>query len=446
MSKKVFFIGINGIGMSGLAKVMAQKGFEVSGADPGAAKGGEDLSVYGIKVYSDHKEEYVHDVDLVVRSSAIKETNPEYKYALENNIETIKRGELLSRLFNPEQGIAIAGTHGKTTTSSMLGASMLSVDPIIVVGGILPEINSNAKWGSNNHFVAEADESDNSFLYLKPKYSVITNLEADHLENHGTFENIQNSFREFIDNTEKEVLVCVDDENTRELTEGMEKVKGYSIYKDAYICAKNVRIENAKSVYDVYIDGELVGEFKLSIPGDHNIANSLPVIYFSLKFGVKIEDLKEKLLNFKGAKRRYDILLDEDVKVIDDYAHHPTEIKVTLDAAKSIEEGKVIAIFQPHRYSRVKFLYEEFRNSFDKADEVILLPVYSAGEENIYGVEMEQFAKDVFSTGNATVVNGFKDVEKRVKNAETGDVFIFMGAGDISKMAYNITDIIKGEK
>ncbi|RUA09386.1 MAG: UDP-N-acetylmuramate--L-alanine ligase, partial [Fusobacteria bacterium] len=205
--KKVFFIGINGIGMSGLAKIMAKEGYIVSGSDRNKKKVALELESLGVKIFYEHKAENVVGVDLVVRSSAIGLSNPEYKYALENGIEVIKRGELLARLFNEKSGIAVAGTHGKTTTSSMLGAVMLPIDPTIIVGGILPEIDSNAHCGTGEYLVAEADESDNSFLYLKPKYSIITNIEPDHLENHGNFENIKKSFIQFYEQTEKMTLL-----------------------------------------------------------------------------------------------------------------------------------------------------------------------------------------------------------------------------------------------
>lgn len=436
--KKVFFIGINGIGMSGLAKIMAKSGYSVSGSDQTKKNVSVELESLGIKIHYKHDAKNVEGIDLVVRSSAIKENNLEYKYAMENEIEIIKRGELLARLFNRKSGIAVAGTHGKTTTSSMLGAVMLPLDPSIVVGGILPEINSNACCGTGEFLIAEADESDNSFLYLLPEYSIITNIEADHLENHGSFENIKKSFIQFYEQTKKLTLLNIDCAESENIMGSKDKILTYSIDKKAGIYADNIRIINRKSVYDVILNGKLLGEFKLTVPGRHNISNSLGVIYLAYTLGVSLEEIKSRLENFKGAKRRYDILLDGDTRIIDDYAHHPTEIRATLEGAKKIETKKITAIFQPHRYSRVKFLYEEFRGCFDLADEVILLPIYSAGEEDVYGITLEELAADIYTSGKTKILTTVEEILGKVKSEDR--TYIFMGAGTISQMAYEVVE------
>jgi UDP-N-acetylmuramate--alanine ligase len=436
--KKIFFIGINGIGMSGLAKIMAKNGYEVSGSDQNRKGVAVELKKLGVKFFYEHREENIKDVDLVVRSSAIKMTNPEYKYAIKNGIKVIKRGELLAELFNKKSGIAVAGTHGKTTTSSMLGAVMLPLDPTIIVGGILPEINSNAYYGKGDYLVAEADESDNSFLYLLPDYSIITNIEADHLENHGSFENIEKSFIQFHQQTKKATLLNIDCLSSKKLLEDKENIVTYSIEGKADVYAENIRVEGRKSVYDVILKGENLGEFKLTVPGLHNISNSLGVIYLAYTLGVSLDEIKSRIEKFKGAKRRYDILLDKETRIIDDYAHHPTEIIATLEGAKKIENKKITAIFQPHKYSRVNFLYEEFKGCFDLADEVILLPIYAAGEENIYGIELEQFAIDIYTKGNARILRTVDELLELVKSEER--TYIFMGAGTISQMAYEVVE------
>ncbi len=437
--KRVYFIGINGIGMSGLAKVMKNKGYEIIGADLSRSYITEELEGLGIEIFDHHCSSNLAGCDLVVRSSAIKEGNPEYDYALKEGIKVIKRGELLAMLMNEEQGFAVAGTHGKTTTSSMLGAAMLSLDPTIVVGGILPEIGSNAKAGSSKLFIAEADESDNSFLYLDPYVSIITNIEADHLENHGSLENIEKSFIEFMEKTKDDIVVNADCENIRRIIKGRNKIKSYSTKnKCADIYASDIRIENGKIHYEVTVCGENLGTFILSVPGDHNVSNSLPVIYFAHKFGVDTDDIKKALKCFKGAKRRYDILYDKDIKIIDDYAHHPTEIKATLQGAKSIENGKIVAVFQPHRYSRVKFLLEEFKGVFDNADEVLLLPVYSAGEKDEFGVGIEKLAEKI-GHKNIMIEKNEDRLPSVIEHGERGTVFLFMGAGSISGIAHKIT-------
>jgi UDP-N-acetylmuramate--alanine ligase len=440
--KKIFFIGINGIGMSGLAKIMAKSGYCVSGSDQTKKDVSRELESLGVKIYYKHDAKNVKGIDLVVRSSAIKKTNPEYRYAIENGIEVIKRGQLLAKLFNEKCGIAVAGTHGKTTTSSMLGAVMLQLDPTIVVGGILPEINSNAHFGTGEFLIAEADESDNSFLYLLPEYSIITNIEADHLENHGSFENIKKSFIKFYEQTKKITLLNIDCFESENILGSKDKIVTYSIEKKAKIYADNIRIIDGKSVYDVILDGKFLGEFILSVPGRHNVSNSLGVIYLAYTLGVSLEEIKIRLKVFKGAKRRYEILLDGDLRVIDDYAHHPTEIRATLEGAKKIETKKITTIFQPHRYSRLNFLYEEFKECFDLSDDVILLPVYSAGEENIYGITLEQLAADINTSGNVKILTTVEEIME-VMRAEDR-TYIFMGAGTISQMAYEVVKKLEG--
>jgi len=428
--EKIYFIGINGIGMSGLAKIMKCKGYEVKGADICTNYVTEELLSMGITVYNEHNEENVKGADYVIASTAIKETNPELSYAKNNGITLLKRGELLAKLLNRETGIAVAGTHGKTTTSSMLSAVMLSKDPTIVVGGILPN----------------------------PKYAVITNIDADHLDVHGNLDNIKKSFIEFICHTQKEAIICMDCENLKEavtrLPEG-KSVITYSIKdENASIFAKNIRIEDKKTIFDFYVNKELIGEFSLNIPGEHNISNSLPVIYLALKFGVSKEEIQEALSKFKGSKRRYDVLFDKElengygnktkrVRIVDDYAHHPTEIKATLKAIKSIDTSRLVAIFQPHRYSRVHFLLDEFKDAFKDVDKVILLPIYAAGEKNEFNISSE-ILKEHINHNNIEVMTEWKDIKRYVSRVKKDSTYIFMGAGDISTLAHEIAEELEG--
>lgn len=441
--KNIFFVGINGIGMSGLAQIMKTLDFNVSGSDPSNSYLSEKMKNQGINIFSKHESKNIDNIDTLVVSTAIGENNPEYKRARENNLTIIKRGELLATLLNKKTGIAVAGTHGKTTTSSMLSSVLLEKDPTIVVGGIIPEISSNARCGKSDLFVAEADESDNSFLFMKPKYSVITNIEADHLEKHGCLDNIINSFNTFASQTSEEVIICEDCPNCNEIIKN-HSVKTYSlINKKAFLFADNIRVSGKKTHFDVYIDGKYQGEFILSIPGKHNVYNSLPVIYLGLKFGVSKENIKNSISNFTGAKRRYDILLDkENVKVIDDYGHHPTEIRATLEGAKSIENKEITVIFQPHRFSRVKFLLDQFEGAFDKADELILLPVYSAGEKDEFGVTIENLFEKI-KHPNSKIIFSESELEKDILSRNIPRTYIFMGAGNISSFAHSIADKLK---
>mgnify|MGYP000860675110 FL=1 len=440
----VYFSGINGIGMSGLAKILAADGFNVAGSDLERKSVTQDMEDMGIKVYIGQVEENVKDkgIDLFVYSTAIKETNPEYKYIVDNNIKKVKRGELLAEIMNRFDGIAVAGTHGKTTTSSMMSVALLEKDPFIVVGGIIPEISSNSQIGNSEYFIAEADESDNSFLYIKPKYSVVTNIEADHLDHHGTFENIKKSFEQFIDSTEKIAILCKDTVEKVGLNIKNKNVVWYSIKEEtADIYAKNIRVEDGITSFEVIKKGEDLGTFSLSIPGDHNVANSLPVIYFAHEFKCNMKKVKERIFKFKGANRRYQVIYDSNLRIIDDYAHHPTEVKVTINAAHNTEKGKVTVIFQPHRYSRTKFFFDDFVNSLKDADDLILLPIYAASEDNTYGVSSELLAEKI---GGNVRVQTQEEIEDIIKNdRNSGNTYVFMGAGSVSRVAHEIADDLK---
>lgn len=439
--KSIYFSGINGIGMSGLAKILAKDGYEVYGSDIDRKPITDELEAMGVKVYIGQVEENMKgkDIDVFVYSTAIRKTNPEYKYAIENNITMIKRGQLLAEIMNRFDGIAVAGTHGKTTTSSMMSVALLEKEPFIVVGGIIPEIHSNSKIGNSEYFVAEADESDNSFLFIKPKYAVVTNVEPDHLEHHGTFENIKKSFEQFIDSTERLVLLCKDTVEKEHLKFTNKNVAWYSLEsEDAQIYAKDVEIKDGKTSYEVVKNGESLGRFTLTIPGKHNILNSLPVIYLAHEFKCDMNKVKEKIEEFKGANRRYQVIYDNNLRIIDDYAHHPTEVSVTIEAAKATEKGKVTVIFQPHRYTRTKFFLDGFVEALKKADDLMLLPIYAASEDNIYGISSEDLAEKI---GNHVKVTTEEEIEKIVEESKnSGNTFVFMGAGSVSKVAHNIVD------
>ena len=427
--------------MSGLAKIMRELNYNVAGSDPSSSYLTEEMRKQGIKIYSEHKKENIENMDTLIVSTAISRENPEYKRALEEGIPVLKRGQLLAELLNQKTGIAVAGTHGKTTTSSMMATVLMEKDPTIVVGGIVDCIKSNARYGAGEYFVAEADESDNSFLYMRPKYSVITNIEADHLEKHGCLENIKKSFNIFMQQTEREIIVCADNKNIQDIIGYKDNVVRYSLIdKSADIYAADIKIADGKTKFDVYIKGEYAGEFSLSIPGTHNVYNSLPVIYLAREFGLDMKTVKEKIESFKGAKRRYDILFDNgNVKVIDDYAHHPTEIEATLQGARSIEDKHITVIFQPHRYSRVKFLLEDFAGTFKNADELILMPIYSAGEKDEFGVSIEDLLKKI-DHRNGKIIKDRDELENNLLERQENHVYLFMGAGNISSAAHEFAE------
>ncbi|CAM3155363.1 UDP-N-acetylmuramate--L-alanine ligase [Streptobacillus ratti] len=444
--KKAFFSGINGIGMSGLALILKELGYKVSGSDIVYKDITKKLEDNEISVYIGQKRENVEDkeIDLYVYSTAIKKDNPEYTYMVEKNIKMVRRGELLAEIMDKlPLGIAVAGTHGKTTTSSLTTVAFLDKDPYVAVGGIIPEIASNSKVGSSEYFIAEADESDNSFLYMNPYYSIITNIEADHLEFHGSLENIKKSFGQFIEQTKYKVLACFDCDEIR--TYSNDKLVFYSVDEKnsdkVSIYTKNIHTLNSITYFDVVKDGIELGTFKLSVPGIHNVSNALAVIYIAHEEKLDMDKVKERIENFRGANRRYQVIYDEDFRIIDDYAHHPTEIKATINAAKMNEKKEIIVIFEPHRYSRTKFFLEEFAESLALADKVLLLPIYSASEENIYDVSSEDLSKLI---GKHSKVYEKEELTKLLlEEDKKGKVYIFMGAGSVSSYGHKFVEMVK---
>lgn len=446
--EKVFFSGINGIGMSGLALILKNLGYTVAGSDIAEKGITKTLRDNGIEVFIEQKLENVENkgYDTYVYSTAIKENNPEYSYMKEKGVTMYRRGALLAEIMNKfKKGIAAAGTHGKTTTSSLLSVVFLEKDPYIAVGGIIPEIDSNSKVGNSEYFIAEADESDNTFLYMNPYYSVITNVEADHLDFHGTLEHIIESFKKFVDLTKHKVLACFDNDILKTFKD--EKIIYYSVdeknKENVDVYASNIQVIDGITSFDVYILGEFEGRYSLSVPGLHNVSNSLPVIYIALKEGISRTVIQDRLLSFKGANRRYQVLYENEFKIIDDYAHHPTEILATIKAAKMNEKKEVNVIFEPHRYSRTSFFLDDFANSLREADNIYLLPIYSASEENIYDISSEKLAKEI---GNhCTVYTKEEVIEKLLEEDKKDKVYIFMGAGSVSALAHNFVERINDD-
>ncbi len=449
---RVYFSGINGIGMSGIAKILNEQGHIVEGSDLEYKDITNDLENMGITVNIGQTLENIENFepDLYVYSTAIKETNPEYLYAKNKGIEMKRRGEILADIFNKyDKTIAVAGTHGKTTTSSMTALSFIETKPNIVVGGIIPELNTNSQMGNSDYFIVEADESDNSFLHLYPKYSVITNIEADHLEHHGSLENIKESFIKFIAQTKDKVIISKDCPTIKsmDLEKFKDKLVYYSIREKTDIYAKNIKVEGGITKFNVYIHDNCIGEVALTVPGVHNVSNSLAVIYLAYLENLDMDVVKEHLLRFTGAKRRYQVIYDEEIMVIDDYAHHPTEIKATINAAKSKEKGRITVVFEPHRYTRTKFFLDDFAKSLVLADKVILLPIYAASEENESNISSQDLARKIKEIDNNKDVSVMlpDDVMKHIYlTNKPNDVYIFMGAGTVSKFAYTMVNKMKG--
>lgn len=439
----VHFIGIGGAGMSGLAKILIETGINVSGSDLSNSKYVERLTQMGAQIKIGHQEDNVPDIcDLVVFSTAIPESNPELRRSKERNLRIIKRGGLLGELMKLQRGIAVAGAHGKTTTSSMIALLLENTghDPTIVVGGELCNLCSNAKLGKGAYLVAEADESDGSFLELFPEIALVTNIEDDHMDHYGSMENIVSSFQQFINQVPEggTAFIGIDDEIVKKLTiPHGRKLKHYGLQENDGFVAKNIVFEKAGSISEIYYGNNCLGKLELTIPGKHNIINALGALGVAMEVGITFEEASSVLKQFRGVERRFQLLGNHNnVKVVDDYAHHPTEIKATLQAARQTHEGRIVAVFQPHRYSRTKQLYQEFGNSFSDADVVIITEIYPAGEEAIPGISGEliyQVAKKSFPN-KQVLYTKYNDLSSYLqKNTESGDLLLTLGAGDIWK-------------
>ncbi|MBS3969886.1 MAG: UDP-N-acetylmuramate--L-alanine ligase [Clostridia bacterium] len=448
----VHFIGIGGAGMSGLAKILIQKGIKVSGSDLSNSKYVERLIQMGAQIKIGHHEDNVPNFcDLVVISSAIPLTNSEVQRARAMGIKIIKRGELLGELMRLQRGIAVAGAHGKTTTSSMIALILedAGYDPTIVVGGELCNLCSNAKLGKGAYLVAEADESDGSFLELFPEIAIVTNIEDDHLDYYGSMDNIINAFQQYINQIPEggTAFIGIDDDIARKLKPPENrKVKYYGLQDNNDFVAKNLIFKDTGSTSDIYYQKRFLGKLELTITGKHNIVNALGALGVAMEVGVSCQEATRALKKFKGVERRFQLLGHEkNVKVVDDYAHHPTEIKATLQAARQAHKGRVVAVFQPHRYSRTKQLYHEFGRSFSDADFIVITDIYAAGEQAIPGISGElifQEAKKRFPE-KQIVYKGYDDLTDYLhKTTRPGDLIITLGAGDIWKKGKELIHVL----
>ncbi|MCR5447068.1 MAG: UDP-N-acetylmuramate--L-alanine ligase [Schwartzia sp.] len=451
---KIHFIGIGGAGMSALAHILVEQGYEVSGSDLKDSPIAQKLIAHGAKVMFGHKAENVNGVDAIVVSSAIPDNNPEVVAAKALGIKKLHRSDINAALVNSSKGIAVAGAHGKTTTTSMTGIILKDggVNPTIVIGGEVDYLEGNACLGEKDGWlVSEADESDGSFLKLHPRIAVVTNVEDDHLDHYGTMENIRKAFRQFIENVDKETgcaIVCFDNENIRNIAADTDRhIISYAIDHDADYKAANIKAEGAGTSFDVVKDGSVLGRIKLNIPGRHNVLDALAAVVTGITCGLDVEKAAKGLARFHGAKRRFDTKARiKDVWIVDDYAHHPTEIATTLRAARQTEPKRLICAFQPHRYSRTKLLAKEFGAAFAGADLLILTDVYAAGEAPIPGVSGETiFAEVVELTGQkVSYIEKREDVAPYLKTiAQPGDLIITMGAGDIWKTGEELAELLK---
>jgi UDP-N-acetylmuramate--alanine ligase len=449
-AQRVHFVGIGGYGMSAIARVLIDLGYKVTGSDVAMNDLAQKLVERGAVVYIGHDAKHVAGSDLVVYSTSIPKDNPEVVAAQASGIPVLHRSQMLARILNERTGVAVAGAHGKTTTTSMIAHVLeeCGVDPTFIIGGELLNAGTNAKAGKSDIVVAEADESDGSFLEYRPVYEVVTNIEPDHLEHFGgDFNNLKRAYAQFLSHLKPggKAILCLDDPTVREmLTAVSETVITYAIHPSfvdqADFCARSIVCGDRRTQCEVYRRGELLGELTLHVPGKHNVANALAAIIVCLEAGLSFEAVAQALGTFRGAKRRFQIIGEaRDILVVDDYAHHPTEIMATLNGARA-SGRRVIAVFQPQRFTRTYFLMDEFSRAFKEADEVIITDIYSpAGEEKIEGVTAEALVEKIRTNSHprAQYIPTKEQVQEHLVNAlRPGDMVLTMGAGDIWKSAY----------
>jgi UDP-N-acetylmuramate--alanine ligase len=450
-SRKLHFIGIGGIGMSGIAEILINLGYQVSGSDLRESEQPRRLKDLGAEIFIGHYPSIIRDYSVVVTSSAINKANPELIEAQKRSIPVIHRSEMLAELVRLKHGIGIAGTHGKTTTSSMLAYLLChgGVNPTAVIGGKVLNFGSNARTGEGDYIVFEADESDGSFLKLFPSIAIVTNVDADHLDHYKYFNNVKEAFLEYMNKIPfyGYSVLCADDPVIRELLPRVERpYVTYGFNEDADFRAINVRLDKGRMKYTALYKNNELGDFDIVSLGNHNVLNSLSVIAVALELGLPVEVIQEGLAAFRGVGRRFErIGVEKDILVIDDYGHHPTEIRATLAALKKFDR-RLMVVFQPHRYSRTELLWDDFGKSFGHADQVFLTEIYPAGEQPIEGISSSLIQDAILKHDGkkVDVIHRFEDVPAAVAAAaEPGDVIVTLGAGDIYKAGSLILNELK---
>ena len=440
----IHFIGIGGAGMSAIAYVLIKRGYDVSGSDLNAGHMSAHLAEEGAMVYMGHAACQVDDAEAVVISTAIHPNNPELVAAKERNIPVLHRSDVLAAIMNAADGVAVAGAHGKTTTSAMISciAAESGIDPTVIIGGEVSSLGGNARNGAGRFVVAEADESDGSFLKLYPYLAVVTNIEDDHLDHYGTEENIYQAFKQFVGNIKEggKAILCADNAKVMRLAKETDKtVITYGMDgENADYTAKNISYSINGTSYDLYYKGELVTTVQLIVPGRHNVLNSMGAYAAAHEMGIADEKILASLKKFGGAKRRFETKGKVNgIWIVDDYAHHPTEIGVTLKAARQTKPERLLCVFQPHRYTRTKLLFDEFCQCFKDCDELIIADIYAASEDPIPGVSSLHLVEGI----KAATGQDVKYIGKLTKAEEylegivkSGDLVMTIGAGDVFKI------------
>jgi UDP-N-acetylmuramate--alanine ligase len=440
-TQRLHFVGIGGIGMSGIAEILLNLGYAVSGSDLALSTVTRRLQQQGATVYQGHAAAHVQGADVVVISSAVKPDNVEVLTARAQHIPVIPRAEMLAELMRMKYGVAIAGTHGKTTTTSLVATILAygGLDPTVLIGGRLNSLGSNAKLGQGEYLVAEADESDGSFLLLSPTISVVTTVDAEHLDFYGDLAAVQRAFVQFINKVPFYgcSIICLDQPHIRSLVPQIRRrCITYGLTTQADYIAHNLRLAGLRSHFEVFRTGERLGQFSLNLPGTHNVANALAAIAVGVELDIPISAIAQALEEFSGVHRRFDRRgVRDGITVVDDYGHHPEEIRQTLRAAKAVwPEARLVVVFQPHRYTRTHLLLQEFCTAFHDADALVLLDIYAAGETSLPGVTTGLLYEGLISQGQREVyyLRERPEVVPFLRRyLRANDILLTLGAGDV---------------
>ena len=447
-SDVIHFIGIGGIGMSGIAEIMNSLGYIVQGSDKAHSQNIERLERLGIKTFIGHSAENVANANVIVYSSAIKSNNPELMKARELKIPCLTRAEMLSQIVRFKKSVVVSGSHGKTTVTSLCASilEMASFHPTVVNGGIIHSYNTNAKLGSGDWAVIESDESDGSFTQFFPTIGIITNIDKEHITHYGNFANLKSAFRTFLNNLPfyGAGIVCIDDPNIADIVKDMSdrKIVTYSIEQNSMFKAENIRKTDNGAVFDVNHNGEIIYDISIPLLGDHNIKNALSAIAMANELGIDIDIVKATLASFTGVNRRFTkVGTIGSALVIYDYAHHPTEIKSLLNSAKQKVKGQVVIIHQPHRFTRLNTLFDEFCYCFDLADKIVITPVYKADDIEAAPITADDLYKNLKSQGKDVLfAHDQQEIQDILVSSvfSENDIILFAGAGSISKWAHEI--------
>ena len=441
--RHVHFIGVGGIGMSGLAEILRTLEFDVSGSDMRAGENTKNLERLGVRIDIGHRAENVRGADVVVYSSAIDPQNPEVREARLHGVPVIPRAEMLAELMRVKYGIAIAGSHGKTTTTSLVATVLRAAgfDPTVVVGGRMAALGSNARLGEGDMLVAEADESDGSFLRLTPTIAVVTNIDPEHLDFYKTHDILKDAFVQFVEKVPFYGLavLCLDHPHVQDLLPRIQRRHvTYGLSPQADYHARSLNFRGLSTSFVAFHRDKPLGEFSVRMPGQHNVLNTLAVIAIADELEVPLDVVKDALATFHGVARRFTIVDEVDgVALVDDYGHHPAEVEATLNAARRAYEGRILVAFQPHRYTRTENLFDEFTRAFNNADHLFVTDIYAAGEKPIPGITSKHLAEAIAEHGHHNVSYAPDRAQMSAdlaKIAKPGDVVIALGAGDINKI------------